>query len=68
MKNIDPIAVLRRMLNGKTQKALAGELGISPPYLGDVLAGHRRPGKSILLALGLQRQIVYVQTKAKETA
>jgi len=38
-----------------TQTALAAEMGISLPYLSDVLAGNRRPGPTILAFLGYRR-------------
>ncbi len=40
--------------------------GISPQFVGDVLAGRRRPSKAILDALGLER--VTIIRKAKTNA
>jgi len=49
--------VLRRLeerRGNRTQKALAEEMGVSPPYLSDVLAGRRDPGPAILSFVGLE--------------
>lgn len=41
------LAQLKKRLVGKTQKALAAELGVTAQYLGDVLRGRRYPGPKI---------------------
>ena len=56
---IDPISALRTRLKGRTQTALADELGVSPAYLSDVLRGAKEPGKKILEPLGLYRVVTY---------
>jgi transcriptional regulator with XRE-family HTH domain len=38
-----------------TRVALAKELGISTPYLSDILNGNRAPGTKILKALGIRK-------------
>lgn len=38
-----------------SQRTYASSIGISQPYLGDVLAGRRAAGDKILSALGLRR-------------
>lgn len=40
-------------------KAFATRAGISESYVGDVRAGRRQPGLSLLLALGLIRVVSY---------
>ena len=40
-------------------KAFATRAGISESYVGDVRAGRRQPGLSLLLALGLVRVVSY---------
>ena len=51
---------LRRRLNAAgSQTALAKELGVSLPYLNDVLRGRREPGESILRPLGARRVVTY---------
>ncbi|KST61184.1 hypothetical protein AO398_00395 [Methylobacterium sp. GXS13] len=40
-------------------KAFALKAGISESYVGDVRAGRRQPGLSLLLALGLVRVVSY---------
>ena len=42
-----------------TQKVLAQKLGISAPYLSDILMGKREPGGKVLRQLGLERVISY---------
>jgi transcriptional regulator with XRE-family HTH domain len=53
------IAKLLRMKGSRDKKELAIDLGISPQYLGDVLAGKREPGKAILDELGMEKSISY---------
>lgn len=45
-----------------SQRAAAGQLGVSQAYLSDVLAGRRAPGPAILKALGLERETNYKET------
>jgi transcriptional regulator with XRE-family HTH domain len=59
MKNLDPRTVLRKRLDGKTQAALAEELGITPAYLSDILNLRREPGPVVLRALGLEKVVTY---------
>lgn len=60
----DLAAVLRRLgrleLLAGSRRALAGSLGVSASYLGDVMNEKREPGPAILAALKLEREIVYV--------
>ncbi len=46
-----------------SQKALAAKMGISLPYLSDIIQGRREPGPKVLAYLGLERQITYVKVK-----
>lgn len=57
---------LRETIENKTQKALAHELGVSVSYLNQVMNGRKVPGRKILSALGLQRQMVYLPRGAKK--
>jgi transcriptional regulator with XRE-family HTH domain len=38
-----------------SQRALADKIGVSAPYLSDVLNGNRNPGPKVLAYLGLER-------------
>lgn len=50
------IAALREAITAAgSQRTYAASIGISQPYLGDVLAGRRAAGDKILAALGLRR-------------
>lgn len=50
------LSLLRRRITAAgSQKAYAGQLGVSPAYLNDVLHGRRDPGDAILRPLGLER-------------
>ncbi len=44
-----------------SQKALAKELGISAPYLNDILHYHRLPSSKFLATLGLKKEVLYVK-------
>jgi transcriptional regulator with XRE-family HTH domain len=61
------IAMLLRIKGKRTQLQLAEELGVSPQYIGDVLAGNREPGKKVLDALKLERVVMYKPVSAKES-
>ncbi len=45
------------------QQTYARQIGISPAYLSDVLNARREPGDSILSALGLRKQVRYVEAR-----
>jgi transcriptional regulator with XRE-family HTH domain len=55
----------RKVQRAGTQAALAKELGITAAYLGDVLNGKRKPGPTLLDALGYRRVITYVKDDKK---
>lgn len=55
---MNPIQMLERRMQGRTLRALAKELGISAPYLSDIMNGNRSPGPKVLKALGLERETV----------
>ena len=60
---MDPLDILHQRLNGKTQRELAGELGISVQYLNDILKCRREPGPAVLHALKLERRVTYHKVK-----
>jgi transcriptional regulator with XRE-family HTH domain len=60
MRPVDPIRILRQRSAKTTQKQVAADLGVSAPYLSDVLAGKRDVGPKILERLGLRREIRYL--------
>jgi hypothetical protein len=47
-----------------SQQAFARSIGISPTYLSDVLNARREPGDAILRALGLRKQVRYVDARS----
>ena len=55
----------RKVQRAGTQAALAKELGITAAYLGDVLNGKRKPGPTLLNALGFCLVITYVKDDKK---
>jgi transcriptional regulator with XRE-family HTH domain len=60
MKKLIPLDMIRgRLESGKTQAEVAKELGVSTPYLSDILKGKRDCGPKVLRALGLERVTVY---------
>lgn len=68
MSEVTPMSELRRRLKGKTQTALAEELGISIGHLNDILCGRRAIGPVVLKALGLERVTVFKSVKRDQTA
>ena len=48
-------AIRTRVKKAGTQVRVAADLGVSPVYLSDVLAGRRAPGPTLLRALGYAR-------------
>ncbi len=50
----------RMELFGVNQKQQAAHMGILAPYLCDILAGKRAPGKKVIAYLHLQKQTYYV--------
>lgn len=65
---MNPIMELRRRLDGKTQAALASELGISVTHLSDILNGRRAVGPLVLEALGLERVVSFRPRKSDQPA
>lgn len=60
------IAILLRKKGDRGQVELAIDLGVSPQYLGDVLANRRDPGKAILSSLGIEKIITYQYMNGKK--
>jgi hypothetical protein len=63
--NLDELRMLlrRRCDKAGSVRAWALKHGVSPVYVGNVLAGKRGPGKALLDALGLVRVISYIERK-----
>lgn len=58
-KKVDPIVTLRAHVKAfGTQNRVAVVLGVSPTYIGDLLAGRRPFSARMLAALGLEKAIV----------
>lgn len=53
------LELLKRLQSGRTARAFAESLGISPQYLSDVYLGRRDPGPEILAKIGLTREWSY---------
>ena len=59
MKEIDPLKALEAFVaKHKTQAAAAAALGVSRPYLSDILNGRRDFSDAILEKLNLRRIVV----------
>lgn len=58
----------RRLATAGTQKALADQLGISQPFLCQVINGQREPGKALLDTLGLERVVIYQPKQEQASA
>ena len=60
MDRKDLVDLLRAKCEGKTQAALAKEIGVSAPYVSDIFNGRRNPDSpSILRYLGLSKNVEY---------
>lgn len=57
----------RRVAEVGTQKILADQLGVSQPFLCQVINGQREPGPVLLDALGIEKVVTY-RPKAKANA
>lgn len=59
-------AVMKRLRDyvaaEESQRTAAAKIGVSASYLGDVLAGRRTIGPTILKAIGLERDVQYRET------
>ena len=60
---IDVVRMLERRCNGRSQRDVAAELGVSEQYLSDVLRGRTDPGPMILEGLGVERVVTYRRRK-----
>jgi len=62
------MSVLRARLDGRTQAALAEELGISVSHLNDILSGRRAIGPKVMKALGIERVVTFREVSEQQTA
>lgn len=65
---MDPIAALTKRLESKSLRAVALDLGVSAPYLSDIMRGHRPPGPKVLKALGIERTVERMVTYRRKRA
>lgn len=73
MKQFTPDQVRKMLLDsmkvrrGKSisQKELAQEIGVSPPFLNSILMGAREPQGKVLEFLGLERIVAYRYAKKR---
>jgi transcriptional regulator with XRE-family HTH domain len=65
---VEVLEMLRRKQGKRSLRAFARDIGVSAPYLSDVLRGNRDPGPTLLKVLGLERvrtvSLVYERRKA----
>lgn len=54
----------RKCREAGSQRAWAKAIGVTPPYVHDVLLGRREPGPAILRALGLERVVTVTYRRA----
>ena len=65
-KQIQPMDVLRAFVaKRESQRQAAQDLGVSAPYLSDILAGKRGFSTRLLAALGLRRERTVLDTYRK---
>ena len=63
MKESDVITLLKKAVNGGTQKQVAARIGCSQQFLGDVLRGMRPPTGAVLAYLGIEKKCDYRKVK-----
>jgi transcriptional regulator with XRE-family HTH domain len=63
MNDTQILTKLRERCDATSQRAVAGELGISEAYLSDLLHGNRQPGPKVLQALGYKRSVEIVRAE-----
>lgn len=51
-----------------TQKELASKIGVSLPFLNDILRGNREPSGKVLTFLGLEKVVIYRYLKKRASA
>jgi transcriptional regulator with XRE-family HTH domain len=54
---IDPIRELEARKAGRSLRAIAQEIGVTAPYIHDILRGRRDPGPKVLEYLGLEKTV-----------
>jgi len=63
-------AIIRKGQRERSLRAYAKEIGVSAPYLSDVLRGNRNAGPKILRFFGLQQRklvtVTYTVTRKKK--
>lgn len=59
---------LQQLCRGRTRQALADEIGVSRPFLAEVMDGVKPPGPRLLAYLGLERYVAYRRVKASRSA
>ena len=64
MTKAEVIELLQKQIaRAGSQNAYAREIGVSQPYLNDVMNGRREPGPAILRALGLEGVLMFEKKK-----
>ena len=54
----DVLELIRKRKGEKSLRAFAEEIGITAPYLSDILKKNRSPGKTVLKFFGLEKKKV----------
>jgi hypothetical protein len=62
--NNDVLTLIRQACSKGTQKDVAAEIGISDPYLSDILAGRRAISESVANHFGYTRKTILVPIDA----
>lgn len=59
------IALLQKRVDRDGLRASASDMGLSAPYLLDVIRGRREPGPKILAALGWEKVVTYRRLRGR---
>lgn len=66
---MDPVTELEKMVaRGTTKADIAREIGVTPQFIGQVMARDCAPGRKVLDFLGLEELIETTKTYRRKTA
>lgn len=62
------LAVIRKEVDGSSMTAVAARIGVSTPFLSDILAGKRLVSETVAKAFGFEREVTTTMVFRKRAA